>query len=378
MANQERTLMTNGGADKRPRILLLGHGGTIGMLIRQLLGREVCDVPVSDKEFRAAVELVLAPLSDRVKITFEFMTSKDSINITHDDWGRLCERIRVAQDIEHYDAVAVTHGTDSKGHTAAALALALNGIDALLKWQRIPVVLSGAQNSIHHFGGDGRFNLENLLLTAIAAIEADVADVLVNFWDRVLLGPRAMKVSERRMDAFDSPAYPHVGRIDANGVHLDTRLLPASKPQFKTGLERATIAADWGKGVVVLKLYPGFDPEFIRILLDSGKVRALVLESLGEGNVCNEGEGNLLPMIEHATISGIPVFISSQFPGGSANPTHYEAGRAAIKAGAIPCFDHTAPAIDVKVRWLLANGVTEISALATAMRTNFAGEVTES
>jgi L-asparaginase/Glu-tRNA(Gln) amidotransferase subunit D len=129
--------------------------------------------------------------------------------------------------------------------------------------------------------------------------------------------------------------------------------------------------------VVVLKLYPGFDPEIIRILLNSGIVRALVLESLGEGNVCNEGDGNLLPMIEYATTSGIPVFISSQFPGGSANPTHYEAGRAAIKAGAIPCFDHTAPAIDVKVRWLLANGVTNIADLATAMRTSYAGEVSQ-
>lgn len=371
--------MTNIGndADKRPRILLLGHGGTIGMLIRQLLGREVCDVPENDEEFRAAVEKALAVLSTRVKITFEFITAKDSINVNHDDWSRLCERIRVAQDIEHYDAVAATHGTDSKAHTASALALALNGINARLKWLRIPVVLSGAQNSIHHFGGDGRFNLENLLLTAIAAIEADVAEVLVNFWDRVLLGSRTMKVSERRMDAFDSPAYPHVGRIDANGVHLEKRLLPSPKQRYDTGPNCATISAQWGKGVVVLKLYPGFDPEIIRILLNSGIVRALVLESLGEGNVCNEGDGNLLPMIEYATTSGIPVFISSQFPGGSANPTHYEAGRAAIKAGAIPCFDHTAPAIDVKVRWLLANGVTNIADLATAMRTSYAGEVSQ-
>ena len=49
--------------------------------------------------------------------------------------------------------------------------------------------------------------------------------MLVNFWDRVLLGCRTLKMSERKFDAFQSPSYPDVGSIDSNGVHLNTNLV---------------------------------------------------------------------------------------------------------------------------------------------------------
>ncbi len=359
----------------KPRVLFLCHGGTIGMSILVVDGHEVLMAPADDAEFMAAVAPSLQAFTPRLDIAYEFITSKDSTNVTQYDWAKLVERIRVAQDEEGYDAVAITHGTDTLAHTATALALALNGTDPKSKWQQIPVVITAAQNSIHHIGGDGRFNLENLFLTVIAAIEMNVAQVLVNFYDRVLLGSRVIKVSERRFAAMDSPSYPHVGEIDATGVHLHTHLLSDHKPPFSLGLVRATVAPLWQKGVVVLKIYPGLDPLIVRTILETGRVEALVLESLGEGNVCNEGDDSLIPVIEYATNElHIPVFISSQFVGGSANSMHYEVGIAAIKAGAIPCYDHTATALDVKVRWLLGNGISDFR---QAMQTSFAGEVTQ-
>ena len=121
---------------------------------------------------------------------------------------------------------------------------------------------------------------------------------------------------------------------------------------------------------------PGLEPKIIKYVLDSGLVRALILESLGEGNVCS----NLIPVIKYATSErSIPVFISSQFTGGSANATHYAVGIAAIAAGGIACGDHTASATDVKVRWLLGNNICPtLDSFRTAMRESFAGEVTRS
>jgi L-asparaginase/Glu-tRNA(Gln) amidotransferase subunit D len=73
----------------------------------------------------------------------------------------------------------------------------------------------------------------------------------------------------------------------------------------------------------------------------------------------------------------IPIFITTKFPGGSAISTHYEGGVEAIKAGGIPCFDHTDVAVDVKVRWLIGNAICQnIEDFRKAMKTSFAGEVT--
>ena len=104
----------------------------------------------------------------------------------------------------------------------------------------------------------------------------------------------------------------------------------------------------------------------------------MIFKSLGEGNVCTEGQYNLLPVIKQATEDYmVPIFITTKFPGGSAVATHYEVGLAAIKAGGIPCFDHTDVAVDVKVRWLIGNAIcSSIQDLRKAMKTNFAGEVT--
>ena len=104
----------------------------------------------------------------------------------------------------------------------------------------------------------------------------------------------------------------------------------------------------------------------------------MILKSLGEGNVCSEGQYNLLPVIEQATKDYmVPIFITTKFPGGSAVATHYEVGLQAIRAGGIPCYDHTDVAVDVKVRWLIGNAIcATIEEFGKAMKTSFVGEVT--
>ena len=157
-------------------------------------------------------------------IIFEFVTAKDSTNMTPNDWEKLIFRIKKAQDEEGYNAVAIAHGTDTLTYTATALTLALHGKEGK-SGLRIPVCITGAQNPIYEPGGDGKFNLENLFRTLNTAIDLGVSDVLINFWDNVFLGCRTLKMSEKEFNAMDSPAFPKVGTIDANGVDLNVNLL---------------------------------------------------------------------------------------------------------------------------------------------------------
>ncbi|HLC79790.1 MAG TPA: asparaginase domain-containing protein [archaeon] len=358
----------------KKKVLFLYNGGTIGQ-IPEKRGEEIVLIPPKDsKVFEEACNPILEKFSNRLDVKFEIVTAKDSTNMTPNDWEKLIFRIKKAQDDEGFDGVGIAHGTDTMAYTATALAYSLNGRELKKSWLKIPVCITGSQTPIYQEGGDGRFNLENLFRTLESGIKNEVADVMINFWDRVMLGCRALKRSEKDFDAFHSPAFPNVGVIDASGVHLNMLLL---KKKSQSG--GVSIAPKFGRGVVSFELSPGIEPSLLLGFITGGGVSAMILKSLGEGNVCNEGEFSLIPTIKQAAHEYMtPLFITTKFTGGNALAMHYETGFEAVKAGAIPCYDHTDVAVDVKVRWLIGNGIcSTIEDFRKAMSTNYAGEVTE-
>ena len=280
-------------------------------------------------------------------------SSKDSTNMLPVDWQNFTGLVEQAQS-EGFDAAAFIHGTDSLAFSSSALALALTGTDPDRCHQRIPVGITGAQNSIYVKGGDGEFNLSNLLRIIIQAVEMRSNEVLVNFWDGVYLGSRTVKMSPSAFLAFDSPAFPKVGAIDAGGVHLYPNLLRTRQPN-RRGQRKTTTAPLWGPGLLVLSVFPGMEPILVQGILDSGSVKCVIFECLGEGNICDEAAYSMIPVIERATAQGTPCIVSSQFIGGRAAPGSYKVGRAVLKAGGVPVYDTTLPMTIVKAAWALGN-----------------------
>lgn len=364
-----------GSIVEKKKILFLYNGGTIGQLPVKKGDQVVLASPQDDKEFRDAVSPILQRFSEQKghQIDFELVTTKDSSNMTPNDWEKLIFRVKKAQDDEGYHAVGIAHGTDTLAYTATALSLALHGKNPEKTGLRIPVCLTGAQNPVYEQGGDGKFNLENLFRVLDKAMELGIGDVLVSFWDRIFLGCRCIKTSEKKFDAFNSPAFPNVGTIDGNGVHFNTALVKLSA----NAAPKLSIAPKFGRGVVSFELTPGIEPSLVLGFIMNGGISAMILKSLGEGNVCNEGEFSLLPVIRQATDDYVtPMFITTKFVGGNATSTHYATGLDALKAGGISCYDHTDVAVDVKVRWLLGNGICSgVDSFRKAMRTSYAGEV---
>ena len=357
------------------KLLFIYHGGTIGQIpeIREG-GRIILVVPADGSQFREVCLPIISQYDDFFETTFEVITTKDSTNLNQKDWEKLIFRIKKAQDDEGFDAVAIAHGTDTLPYTATALSLALHGRTPGRTGLRIPVCVTGAQNPIYDEKGDGRTNLARMLETLKQAIILGIADVMVNFDKRVLLGCRTLKVSERRYDAMQSLSSPDVGEIDSSGVHLNSSLLR----KRADAEDKLLLAPKFGRGVVGIELVPGLEPSLILGFIANGGVAGMVLKSLGEGNVCCEGEFSLIPAIKRATEEYLtPIFITTKFAGGSSGACHYETGYEAIKAGGIACFDHTDVAVDVKVIWLIGNGIcATVDDFKKAMATSFAGEVT--
>ncbi|MSU56412.1 MAG: hypothetical protein EXS51_03880 [Candidatus Taylorbacteria bacterium] len=357
-----------------PKILFLFHGGTIGQKPKVVGNRVILVAPEGSKDFEAVCAPIIekAQKENGIETAFEFITSTDSNNVSPNHWERLIFRVKKAQE-DGYDAVGIVHGTDTMSYTVTAVALGLHGKTPGQSGLKIPVVFTGAQNPVYKDGGDGKFNLENLFRTILEAIRLGVADVMVNFWNRVMLAPRCLKVSEKSFDAFRSPAFVDIGYIDGDGVHLIAQLRKKSE-----AAEKLVVAPKFGRGVMSVELAPGLEPNTLLGFVANGGVSVLILKSLGEGNGCTEGEYSILPMIRQATTEfQTPVLITSKFVGGSTGAAHYETGQLLLDAGAVACFDHTDVAVDVKSRWLLGNGVcADVEGFRKAMGTSYAGEVT--
>lgn len=357
------------------KILLLLNGGTISQVSKKLKTGETVLVPPKDAtEFLEAIGPVLENFDDYLQIDCELVTTKDSTNMTPEDWSLLAKRIQKAQNEEEYDGVGVTHGTDTLPYTAAALSFALHGSNPNGSALKIPVCVTGSQKTIYTEGTDAYHNLTYMFKVLNDSVDQGIADVMVNFDQEVFLGSRLIKISEVNFRAFASPNYPPVGVISNDELFLNAKLLNAADSFFP----QKNPQIEFARGIISFDLNPGTDPSVISAILHTGNVSGIIFRCFAEGNVCFEGEYNLLPVIETAVKEkNIPLFLTSKIPAANASASHYEVGVKAIAAGGIPCYDQTDVVVGVKLAWLIANGLCRsMDDFKEAMRTSYTGELT--
>lgn len=338
----------------QPNILILGFGGTIAM------------VPGDDGVLRPAksIEEILAivpSLARMANVEVRQILNMDSTNLNPKHWVQLIGAIEEAYD--SFDGIVVTHGTDTMAYTATAVSFAFG------RGLKKPIVFTGSQLPLVEHGTDARFNLENAMKVVTKAISENIAEVMIVFDDNVLRANRAIKVSEAKFRAFDSPGIPPIGTITATGVSFGPLVLRADE-SIPLDIKKV-----FSEGVLAIELYPGIQPDLIKPVIDSGKCTALLLKSLGAGNVPSENSYSLLPLIRYATQEkGIPVLVSTKFIGGNTIMEIYEPGKLALEAGAIPTDDLTDVAAQVKCMWALSAWKQSKDEFKRIIRTNYVGE----
>ncbi|MDP3733551.1 MAG: asparaginase [Candidatus Daviesbacteria bacterium] len=328
----------------KPRITIIGHGGTIGMVETEVSPGQIVLMPAKNaKELLTQTSLDTQESADYTLIDFE---NEDSTNLNPNHWIKLAKKIKELQDSGKVDGIIVTHGTDTMAYNAGACSLALG------HFLKIPVIFTGSQKPISQSGSDGQINLEDSVSTVVRSIELHLNRVMVVFNRKIILGARAMKINESRFDAFDSPAFSVLGEITAQGVQFGPAALTITNGRKKTG----PFLADFNFKTVTIELSPGLDPQLVMAILKTGKCDGLILKSFGAGNVPDKFEGfSLIPLIKEASQKyKIPILVSTQFVGGSTHMDVYGPGQNAINAGAIPTGDMTHIMSQVKLMWLLA------------------------
>jgi len=342
--------------EKRPKIVILGTGGTIASKVEYETG--AVRPAFSTEEILEAVPEVgfIADISARVVMNIL------SENMRPRLWEKIVDKVAKAIE-EGVDGVIVAHGTDTMAYTASALAFAFHKLP-------VPIAFVGAQRSSDRPSSDAAFNLVAATLVAAKAPFAEVVVVMHGETsDTYALAHRATRV--RKMHTSRRDAFQTInGRPLAKVYPFERRIEIIDKPLRGRGAEELEVANGFEEKVALVKYYPGMEPEVIDFLVDKG-YRGMVLEGTGLGHV---GEW-LVESIRRAVEAGVTVVMTSQTLFGRVNMNVYTTGRKLLQAGVIPAEDMLPEVAFVKLSWILARA-SDPSEARRLFAMNLAGEIT--
>ncbi len=352
----------NNDQKAHPKIALLGTGGTIASKVDYRTGGVT--PALSASEIYASVP----ELANYACVEPEVVLKEYSENLNPAHWTIIANKIKEKVTSGEYRGILVSHGTDTMHYTAAALSFALQNLP-------IPVVLVGAQRSSDRPSSDAALNLIGATIFALKSqltgvfvcMHASLSDDLV----ACHLGTRVRKNHTSKRDAFESIDGMPIAIIRGEIVDLQLQQGPKLKKR-DNNTNGFVVRPNFDRRVVLLKYYPGFNPELMAYALESN-CRAIILEGTGLGHVGKE----CFPQIRKAVESGILVFMTSQCIWGRTRMTVYETGRDLLDIGVISLSDMLAETATVKAMWALANS-KDVKSAGKLMQENIANEISVS
>ncbi|MBV9176176.1 MAG: Glu-tRNA(Gln) amidotransferase subunit GatD [Nitrososphaeraceae archaeon] len=347
-----------------PRIALISTGGTIASRIDYRTGGVHAALSASDL-YASIPELV-----KHASIDPEVLLNEYSENLKPEHWTLIANKVSEKVRSGKYHGIIISHGTDTMHYTASALSFALQNLP-------IPVVLVGAQRSSDRPSSDAALNL---IGATIFSVKSNYSGVFVAMHasssDDVIachIGTRVRKNHTSRRDAFESIDMMPVALVKGESVEMQPPQQRYVKLQERnnSGHNNFIVKSNFDSRVILLKYYPGFDPDLLSHSIMRSTYRAIILEGTGLGHVSRE----CIPKIQKAVESGMMVFMTSQCIWGRVRMTVYDTGRDLLDIGVIPLSDTLPETAIVKAMWVIANSNSTESA-KKMMQENIANEMT--
>ena len=318
----------------RPRIAVIGTGGTIGSFAHRNLDyveyldgnsrkADVTEVLAAVPELQAAADVQPVP--------FRAISSS---NMTPKDWLGLAQTIEQTAATEPCPAgIVITHGTSTLEETAYFLNLTLK--------VGCTVALVGAQRPFNTIGSDAQLNLLNAVRVA-GAPAARGLGVLVLLNDEIHGAREVTKASNHRLQAFRAPELGMLGFADGDGtVAIYRRPLRRQMPNTEFDVRRLKELPR----VDITYSYVGVDGTTVEALVAAG-AKGIVAASLPPGSLAlGEKEA-----FAEARRKGVAVVLASRAHGGRVPP------RAVLRRDGIVAADNLSPQ---KARILLMLALTK-------------------
>jgi L-asparaginase len=300
------------------RAVIIGAGGTIAMA-----GRSAYDwVEYGESgQVRTVGEVIaeLEPLLPGIELELVSFRTLASTGIEWKDWvelGRLVQRLSSTR--ADVDGIVITHGTASLEETAWFLDLVVDS--------PAPVVLVGAQRPPNTQSSDAGANLRAALAVSVSEAAQELG-VLVVMNQHVFAARDVRKQSNFGLDAFESPEFGPLGRVEPTGAvtirRRPTRLPAETRAEFQRALELKEPAR-----VDIALSYAGADGTAIRAFHAAG-ANAIISLGMPPGR-CTPTERSAL---REAVAQGVLVVQSSRASAGAVVPQRYNTADGILSGG---------------------------------------------
>lgn len=339
------------------RVLLIYTGGTIGM------GKNRKTGALEPLDFN----VLLSHMPEFEQITtavdvYQFPTPIDSSDMNHLMWAELVRIINSRYAL--YDGFVILHGTDTMAYTASALSFMLENLTK-------PVILTGSQLPIGQLRTDGKENLITSIELASLQNEKGVTpipEVCIYFSGHLLRGNRSTKQNAEQFNAFESFNFPHLCEAGVSfRFSADHHIL---KPDFT----RAMIPHQpMDPNILVFSLFPGLQEDMVKHILESPKLRGIVIRSYGSGNAPQQKW--ISDLLHKASDRGVTIVNISQCMAGRVEMGRYNTGVHLQKAGVLSGYDSTIEAATTKLMHLSAM-YNDPKIIRSLMERSIAGEIT--
>lgn len=343
------------------RIFILYTGGTIGMAPKDPRNPESPLVPKSLEELRTYMPAV-AEFENRIDFGEEspFDPPLDSSDVKPEHWKKMAECIERVYD--DYDGFIVLHGTDTMAYTASALSFIFENLSK-------PIIVTGSQLPPSDPRTDAILNFTNAIYLAGYKVFdlPPIPEVVICFSDKILRGNRTTKVSSTELAGFDSPHFPPLGTLGEH-IKINTKLL-LDHPKDK----KCVINTDLVDRIMSVVIFPGFEANDLRKLINDEDIKGVIINTFGAGNVPSDED--LLDVISTATRKGKIILNISQVVQGMVEMGLYEASSGLLERGVASGLDMTTEAALAKFMWIL--GASTEHERITQLQINQRGEQTE-
>ena len=336
----------------KKRICILYTGGTIGMV-----PSEKGYVPSSGaflELLRSIPDLYWKDMPDWDVVEFDPLL--DSSDITVREWNQIGSAI--ASRYDDYDGFVVLHGTDTMAYSASAISFMLENLSK-------PIIFTGSQIPLGQIRSDGR---DNIISSVLIAASGEVHEVCIYFNGVLLRGNRSTKRSSDQFEAFEAPNDAPLAHAGIQIVYKRRVLRPACTEPFRFQPFKEL-------PIGVIKIFPGIQFDYFESLM-TDKLKGVVLETFGAGNIPGSAQNALLPIIDRAYKNGTIITVCSQCSQGAVSLGTYAASSALRRVGAVNGKDMTTEAALAKSYYLLTIS-DDMAWVKAQMQKSLRGELTE-